>query len=110
MSNALVPRSQALVGELVGQDPLIDQRQVAQRMVVTAEKGTAMGGAIGVELAMAPAAIICYAIPFLLAFVWGVALGLCSLLGAGLYGLRCLLHWLGVTALFRRLKAWLWSR
>ena len=38
--------------------------------------------------------ITCYVIPFLIHFVWGFVLTLLSLLGAGLYGLRRLWHWL----------------
>src|SRR5689334_12861417 len=94
MTEALIPRSEALVGELVGQDLLLDERQVAQRLVRSAEGGAAWGGKLGVEAAMAPATGVGFLVPFLLCFVWGVLLGVASLVGAGIYGLRCLVHWL----------------
>lgn len=90
----------AIEGEIVAlveQDELVRERHIAGRLVAAAEKGGADGGKAGVEAAMAPAMAFAYAVPFAIHFVWGFILTLLSLLGAALYGLRRLWHWLCTT-------------
>lgn len=96
MQNArhLARNSETIEGEIVGQEELTRQRHVAGRLVGAAQRGGEHGGIAGVETAMAPALITCYLVPFLVHFIWGFVLTLLSLLGAGLYGLRRLWHWL----------------
>lgn len=94
MEQALIPRSTLIEGELIGQDRLTSERQVAKRIVSAAETGSTHGGVLGVETAVIPAMAAAYAVPFVIGFVWGLALGLLSLLGAAIFGLRCLGHWL----------------
>jgi hypothetical protein len=87
----------AIEGEivtLVEQEDLVRERHIAARLVAAAEKGGADGGKAGVEAAMAPALAAAYSIPFLIHFLWGFFVTLLSLLGAALYGLRRLWHWL----------------
>lgn len=91
------PQSQLpeiIEGEMVGQELLARERHVAERLVAAGRKGGEHGGTAGVETAMAPALVACYGIPFVIHFLWGFVLTLLSLVGAGLYGLRRLWHWL----------------
>jgi hypothetical protein len=94
MTEALVPRSQTVAVELSGQDDLIPAAIVARCLVATAETGTAHGGQVGVQLAVLPGRAICYLLSFTLGLLWGFVLGVLSLLGAALYGLRCLGRWI----------------
>ena len=91
---SIQPVRDIIEGEIVGQDKLARQRRVAGRLVATAQKGGEHAGVLGVETAMAPAVAAAYGVPFVIHFVWGFVITLLTLVGAGLYGLRRLWHWL----------------
>jgi hypothetical protein len=89
--------SAAIEGEivrLVDQDALVRERHIAGRLVAAAQKGGRDGGTAGVEAAMTPALAASYGSAFILHFIWGFFVTLLSLIGAAIFGLRRLWHWL----------------
>lgn len=90
---ARIPVSVRIEGELRDQDPLLVGQLVAQRLTQAAETGSRHGAVVGVETAMAPSLALCYVVPFLLHFLWGLVLGVLSLVGAFLYGCRWFRRW-----------------